>query len=45
MSGKYQMTLTREQIMPIANCVEDCHRSACEETELWDTVASMNGHG
>lgn len=45
MSGKYQMTLTEEQIMLIANCVEDCHRFACGETELWNTIASMNGHG
>lgn len=45
MSGKYQITLTKEQIMLIANCVEDCHRFACGETELWNTIASMNGHG
>ena len=45
MRGKYQMTLTEEQIMLIANCVEDCHRFACGETELWNTIASMNGHG
>lgn len=45
MSGKYQMTLTKEQIMLIANCVEDCHRFACGETELWNTIASMSGHG
>lgn len=37
MSGKYQMTLTRQQIMLIAaNCVEDCHRFACGQTELWN---------
>lgn len=45
MSGKYQMTLTEEQIMLIANCVEDCHRFACGETELWNTIASMNSNG
>lgn len=45
MSGKYQMTLTEEQIMLIAKCVEDCHRFACGETELWNTIASMNSNG
>lgn len=45
MSGKYQMTLTEEQIMLIANCVEDCHRFACGETELWNTITTMDGHG
>ena len=45
MSGKYQMTLTEEQIMLIANCVEDCHRFACGETELWNTIALMNSNG
>ena len=24
---KYRITLTKEQLMLIANCVEDCHRS------------------
>ena len=23
---KYRITLTKEQLMLIANCVEDCHR-------------------
>ena len=26
---KYRITLTKEQLMLIANCVEDCHRFAC----------------
>ena len=42
MSGKYQMTLTREQIMLIANCVEDCHRFACGQTELWHTSSQID---
>ena len=45
MSGKYQMTLTEEQIMLIANCVEDCHRFACGETELWNTISRMKECG
>ena len=39
---KYRMTLTQEQLMLIANCVEDCHRFACGETELWNTTSAFN---
>ena len=39
---KYRITLTKEQLMLIANCVEDCHRFACRETELWNTTSAFN---
>ena len=39
---KYRITLTKEQLMLIANCVEDCHRFACGETELWNTTSAFN---
>ena len=39
---KYRITLTKEQIMLIANCVEDCHRFACGETELSNTTSAFN---
>ena len=28
--------------MLIANCVEDCHRFACGQTELWNTTSAFN---
>lgn len=42
---KYRITLTEEQLMLIANCVEDCHRFACGQTELWNTTSTMETHG
>ena len=36
------MTLTQEQLTLIANCVEDCHRFACGQTELWHTTSAFN---
>ena len=39
---KYRITLTEEQLMLIANCVEDCHRFACGQTELWHTTSAFN---
>ena len=39
---KYRITLTKEQLMLIANCVEDCHRFACGQTELWHTTSAFN---
>ena len=39
---KYRITLTEEQLILISNCVEDCHRFACGETELWNTTSAFN---
>lgn len=36
---KYRITLTEQQLMLIANCVEDCHRFACGQTELHNTIS------
>ena len=38
---KYRITLTKEQIMLIADCVEDCHRFACGETDLHNTISRI----
>ena len=38
---KYRVTLTKEQLMLIAQCVEDCHRFACGQTELNNTMGSI----
>lgn len=37
---KYQITLTEEQLMLIARCVEDCSRFAAGQTELLNTLLS-----
>ena len=34
---KYQITLTEEQLMLMARCVEDCSRFAAGQTELGNT--------
>lgn len=39
---KYRVILTEEQLMLIAQCVEDCHRFACGQTELWNTTSQFN---
>ena len=39
---KYRITLTEEQLILISNCVEDCHRFACGETELQNTTSAFN---
>ena len=38
---KYRITLTEEQLMLIANCVEDCHRFVCGQTELHNTISRI----
>lgn len=38
---KYQVTLTEEQLMLIAKCVEDCHRFACGQTWLDNTISIL----
>lgn len=35
---KYQITLTEEQLMLMARCVEDCSRFAAGQTELYNTL-------
>ena len=39
---KYRITLTQVQLMLIADCVEDCHRFACGQTELWHTSSQFD---
>lgn len=34
MSKKYRITLTREQLLLISNCVEDCHRFMSGQVEM-----------
>lgn len=35
--NKYTIELTEEQLLLIANCVEDCHRFAAGQCELYNT--------
>lgn len=41
---KYQITLTEEQLMLIARCVEDCSRFAAGQTELGNTLLFIDIH-
>ena len=42
---KYTISLTEEQMMIIANCVEDIHRFLGGQTELWHTTSVLdNAH-
>lgn len=36
---KYTLTVTESQLLLIANCVEDCHRFAAGEMDMWNTTA------
>ena len=38
---KYRITLTEEQLILISNCVEDCHRFICGETDLHNTISRI----
>ena len=38
---KYRITLTEEQLMLVANCVEDCHRFICGQTDLHNTISHI----
>ena len=40
---KYQVTLTEEQLILIAKCVEDCHRFVCGQTGLDNTIDVLCG--
>lgn len=40
----YQITLTKEQLMLMAHCVEDCSRFAAGQTELYNTLLFINKH-
>lgn len=39
---KYTVTLNEEQLMLIANCLDDLHRFACGDTELMQTSLALN---
>lgn len=39
---KYQITLTEEQLMLMARCVEDCSRFAAGQTELYNVLQSID---
>ena len=41
---KYQITLTEEQLMLMARCVEDCSRFAAGQTELSNTLLFIDKH-
>lgn len=39
---RYIVELSEEQLRLIANCVEDCHRFAGGQCELWNTTSMMD---
>lgn len=39
---KYQITLTEDQMMLMAQSVEDCHRFAAGQTELYNVLRSID---
>lgn len=39
---KYTVTLNEEQLMLIANCLDDLHRFACGDTELMQTSLALD---
>lgn len=39
---KYRITLTEKQLRLVSRCVEDCHRFAAGQTELWNTTSEFN---
>lgn len=41
---KYTITLSEEQMMLIANCVEDIHRFLAGQTELANATSLLNNH-
>lgn len=40
--AKYKITLSERQLLLVSKCVEDCHRFAAGQTELWNTISSFN---
>lgn len=44
MSNKYQITVTKEQLKLIANCIEDCHRFISGETEMQNSTMILDNH-
>lgn len=41
---KYTLTVTEEQLMLIANCVEDISRFLAGQTELWNTCMCLENY-
>lgn len=39
---KYKITLTERQLILVSKCVEDCHRFASGQTDLWHTTSEFN---
>lgn len=37
----WQITLTKEQLLFVSKCVEDCVRFSSGQTELWNTISSL----
>ena len=38
---KYQITLNDHQLRLVADCIEDCCRFLCGQTELWHTTSQL----
>jgi len=41
MDKKYQVTVNEHQLRLIADCLEDCARFLCGQTELWHTTSQL----
>ena len=44
MNKKYQITLNEHQLRLVANCIEDCSRFLCGQTELWHTTSQTESY-
>lgn len=41
MDRKFQITVNEHQLRLIANCIEDCARFLCGQTELWNITSQL----
>lgn len=41
MDRKFQITVNEHQLSLMANCIEDCARFLCGQTELWHTISQL----
>ena len=41
MDRKFQITVNEYQLSLMANCIEDCARFLCGQTELWHTISQL----
>ena len=44
MDRKFQITVNEHQLQLIADCIEDCTRFLCGQTELWHTTSQTESY-